>query len=146
MLWSSTDNFWVVWYLPVVIISGYIFDRLIYEESHSLYGHRIFLIAYLNINIIIVTVLGLGPWYCFILYTSYLFSNILCSRNYFQYFVSWPLGFVLTGLTFRSNSKFEFCTWLRGFITFNISSSGTVNNSRTLFYCGGLQVNQLCWC
>jgi hypothetical protein len=29
---------------------------------------------------------------------------------------------------------------------FNISSSGTVNNSRTLFYCGGLQVNQLCWC
>jgi hypothetical protein len=66
-------------------------------------------------------VLGIASYY-----TSYLFSNILCSRNYFQYFVSWPLGFVLTGLTFRSNSKFEFCAWLRGFITFIISSSGTV--------------------
>ena len=64
----------------MVIISGYIFDRLIYEESHSLYRHRIFLIAYLNINIIIVAVLGLGPWYCFILYKLFILEYTVFSQ------------------------------------------------------------------
>jgi hypothetical protein len=38
-----------------------------YTKSLIICRHRILLIAYLNINVIIVTVLGLGPWYCFIL-------------------------------------------------------------------------------
>jgi hypothetical protein len=61
--------------LTITIIIIIIINNM---KSLTICRHRIFLIAYLNINIIIVTVLGLGPWYCFILYKFIFNLEIHC--------------------------------------------------------------------